>query len=153
MFQAETVTKNKVISIAVQSSYVKFTESLTRMTWFLLSLWFVTTITDKHADDAQRPIYLRTHTNIYWHHLLCSHSSYLYYTEWIIFWRKSSLQRGPQCLYCLKITHVEVIHQLIGFNKIKSFLWNIKNTDGNGINGQNIHTLHPERKISLERVS
>ena len=38
------------------------------------------------------------------------------------------LYRGSQCLYCLNIIHLE---------KTKSFLSITKNTDRNGINGQN----------------
>ena len=50
-------------------------------------------------------------------------SSYLYYTEWIFFLYKHWLRRGLSCFYCWKITHLcIVIHLLIRFNKIKSFL-------------------------------
>ena len=33
------------------------------------------------------------------------------------------------------------------FNRTKSFLQNAKNTDGNGINGQNTHTIHREKEM------
>ena len=40
--------------------------------------------THKHTQHTHGPVDLHTHINIYLHHLLCAHISYLYYTEWII---------------------------------------------------------------------
>ena len=63
------------------------------MWWFLLLFWFDITNTDKDTRHrTYRDQHNYTHINIYWHHLLCAHSSYLYYTEWITFWSKNSLE-------------------------------------------------------------
>ena len=40
----------------------------------------------KDTQHTKGPVDLHTHVNIYLHYLLCAHSSYLYYTEWIIHW-------------------------------------------------------------------
>ena len=40
---------------------------------------------------------------------------------------------------------VKVVNLLIRFNKTNSFLRNTKNTDRNGINGQNAYTTHREK--------
>ena len=50
---------------------------------FLLVLWF-----DKHTHRHRHtgPVYWHIHINTYLHHLLCAHSSYLYYIKWIIHW-------------------------------------------------------------------
>ena len=57
---------------------------------FLLVLWFDITHTNTHkvkdTQHTQGPVDWHTHINIYFHQLLCAHSSYLYYTEWIIHW-------------------------------------------------------------------
>ena len=145
--------QSQKIRLSALQYKVEFTEGFTRMTWFLLSLWFVTTIIDKHTDGTRGLIYLHTHINIYWHHLLCAHPSYL--LHWInnFVTQNFSSKRSTMPLLFKNYSLVEVIHQLIGFNKTKSFLWNIKKTDGNGIDGQNMYTPHTERKITLERAS
>ena len=48
---------------------------------FLLVLWF--DIKHTHTKHTQRPVDWYTHINIYLHHLLCAHSSYLYYIKWL----------------------------------------------------------------------
>ena len=77
------------------------------------------------------------------HHLLCAHSSYLYYNEWIYHWHQ-------------KFT----FHNVFSFqkwftckSKTRFFLWNTNNTDRNGVNKQNTSTPNIQRKITLERVS
>ena len=59
-------------------------------TWcgFLLVLWFDNTHTTKHkhTQHTQWPVDQHIHVNIYLHQLLCAHSSYHYYTEWITHW-------------------------------------------------------------------
>ena len=65
-------------------------------TWcsFLLVLWFDITHTKKHkhthkdTQHTHRPVDQHTHLNIHLHQLLCAHSSYLYYIEWIIQWHQ-----------------------------------------------------------------
>ena len=44
------------------------------------------THTHKYTQQTQGPIDWHTHINISYQHLSCSHSSYLYYIEWIIHW-------------------------------------------------------------------
>ena len=62
--------------------------------------------TQTNTHTTRRDQYTYTHINIYWHHLVCAYRSCLYYIEWTIFWYKHLLCRGPQCLYCSKITHL-----------------------------------------------
>ena len=68
--------------------------SLRSDTWcsFLLVLWFdiTHTNTNTHTDTqhTQGPVDQHTHVNKYLHQLLCAHSSYLYYNEWIIHWHQ-----------------------------------------------------------------
>ena len=42
--------------------------------------------TNKDAQHTQGPVGRHTHINIYLHHVLCAHSSYLYHVKWIILW-------------------------------------------------------------------
>ena len=53
---------------------------------FLMVLWF--NITHKDTQHTQGSVDWHTHINIYLHHLLHAHSSYHYYTEWIIHWHQ-----------------------------------------------------------------
>ena len=46
------------------------------------------TYTHKDIQHTQGLVDLHTHINIYLHHLLCAHSSYLYYIGWIIHWHQ-----------------------------------------------------------------
>ena len=39
--------------------------------------------TQKHTEHTQEPVDWHTHMNIYLHHLLCAHSSYLFYIKWL----------------------------------------------------------------------
>ena len=48
----------------------------------------------------------------------------------------------------LLTSHISV---LIRFHKSKSFFWNTKNTERNGVT--ELNTYHTERQITLERVS
>ena len=76
------------------------------------------------------------------HHLICAHSSYLYYKNcWYknFCWYKNLFYGGPVPAFQKFLTTYLL---LIRSNKTKSFLWNIKNTDRNGINEQNTHHTH-----------
>ena len=42
------------------------------------------TQTHKATHHIKGPVDLHTHINIYLYHLLCAHSNYFYYIEWII---------------------------------------------------------------------
>ena len=65
--------------------------------------------------------------------------------------QRFTLQRSTMCFLFRNYSLVEAIHLLIRFKKTNSFLWNIKNTVRNGINGRNRH--HTQRgKIILERL-
>ena len=65
---------------------------------FLLVLWFDITHTQIQTQHTQGPVHWHTHINTYLHHLLFVHSSYLYYTEWKIYF--------PQCLFFSNIIHL-----------------------------------------------
>ena len=78
------------------------------------------------------------------HHLICAHSGYLYYKNcWYknFCWYKNLFYGGPVPAFQKFLTTYLL---LIRSNKTKSFLWNTKNTDRNGINEQNTH--HTQRK-------
>ena len=76
----------------------------THKIWFFSStlIWYLTL---KNTQHTQGLTDWHTHINIYQHHLLCAHSSCVYFIEWIISWYKNLLYRIPQCLCFLKITH------------------------------------------------
>ena len=65
--------------------------------------------------------------------------------------QRFTLQRSTMCFLFRNYSLVEAIHLLIRFKKTNSFLWNIKNTVRNGINGHNRHHTQRE-KITLERL-
>ena len=44
------------------------------------------TLTHTKTQSTLGPVDWLNHINTYLYHLLCAHSSYLYYTEWIIHW-------------------------------------------------------------------
>ena len=50
---------------------------------FLLVIWFDITYA-KHRQYIQGPADWHTHINLYLHHLLDTHSSYLYYVRWCV---------------------------------------------------------------------
>ena len=151
MFQAEEVTKNKVINIAIQSRIYRrfYTDDM---------VFAITMICNHNHWQTYRR---HTGTNILTHTykyiltppVMCAPQ--LPVLHWInnFVTQNFSSKRSTMPLLFKNYSLVEVIHQLVGFNKTKSFLWNIKKTDGNGINGQNMHTPHTERKITLGRVS
>ena len=57
------------------------------ITWFFtgMLIWYHI---HKHPNTqhTQGPVDWHTHINIYLHHLLCAHSSYLYYSKWLNEW-------------------------------------------------------------------
>ena len=60
--------------------------------------------------------------------------------------QKFTLQKSTMSLLFKNYLFVEVIYLLlIKFNNTKSFMWNTKNTDRNGINEQNTHTPPREK--------
>ena len=70
------------------------------------------------------------------------------------FWYKNVFYRGPQCLYCLKLAHLQKSFICLLDSRRVSPSCEIKNTDRNGINWQNSYTArHTERKRTLEQVS
>ena len=69
------------LGVCFKQQDVKFTEVWNM--WFFagtLTLYH----THKPTQHTHGPVDLHTHINIYLHHLLCAHNSYLYYIEWII---------------------------------------------------------------------
>ena len=85
----------------------------------LISISHTQTNTQHHVEGP-----IDWHINIYYRHLLCAHSSYLYYVELITHWYQNFiLQRSP--ILCFS----KIAYLLIRFNKTKYFLWNTKNTD------------------------
>ena len=117
-------------------------------------IWYHThTNTHTHEDTqhTQGPVNWHAHINIYLYHLLCSHSSYLYYTEWITHWYQKCTFHNVFSFQ--KLCACKVIYLLIRCYESRFFLWNTNNTDRNGVNKQKTHTPNTQRKITLERVS
>ena len=60
--------------------------------WHVVFCWYSDLISHTHkhtykdTQHTQGPVYWHTHIYIDLHHLLCAHSSYLYYTEWRFHW-------------------------------------------------------------------
>ena len=63
---------------------------------FASTLIWYDTHRQTYTGHTRTNILAHTHINTYWHDLLRTHSSYLYYTEWITFWYKDLLYRGTQ---------------------------------------------------------
>ena len=117
----------------------------------MLVLWF--DITHIYTQHTQWPIDWHSYINIYQHNLLCAHSSYLYYSELIIFWYQKFTFHNIFAFQ--KLLTCKVIYLLIRYNKTKFCLCDVKNSDRCGINKQYTHTCssNTQRKITLERVS
>ena len=102
---------------------------------FLLVFWFDITQTKTHRTPR---VYLY---NIYKYHLLCAHSSCLYYIEWIVCWyQRFVLRNSTMSLLFKNYSLVEVINLLIRFDITKFFPWNRKKTNRNGTN-KHTHAL------------
>ena len=84
-----------------------------------------------------------THTDIYWPALP-------WMNKFMI--EKITLEKSAKGLLFKNYSLSEVIHCMIRFSKIKSFVWSTKNTNRNGINGQNTHSTQTE-KDNFKRVS
>ena len=80
---------------------------------FLLVLWVEFTHINTHTNmhtKTQGPVDWHTHINIYLHHLLYAHSSYLYCMDWIIHWHQTFIFQNAfsfQQLFSCKI-HISV---------------------------------------------
>ena len=101
-----------------------------------------------YAHQTQGP--MDWHINIYEHHLLCAHSSYLYHIE-LITRIRNLFYRSQQYLFFKNFSLAEVTYLLIRFSKTKSIPRNTKNTNRNRANKQKTYIPHIERKVTLER--
>ena len=134
------------ILVPFMQQVIKCVVGLTQMTWFLLALWF--DITHTQTNNIQ---YIKGprdwHINIYYHHLSCAHSSYLYHIELISHWYQKFIQQSSAISFFSKNSSLaEVTSWLIRFIKTKFFVWNTKNTNKNGVNEQNPYAhVHRER--------
>ena len=110
------------------------------------------THTHTHTTHSVTSRLNHTHINIYLYQLLCAHSSYLCYIEWIIHW--FTKMYFPQCLFYLKIIHLQKPYLLIRCYKTSLFLWSGNNTDINGVNKQNTHThtKHSEKENTTQTL-
>ena len=92
------------------------------------------------SNQIQGLIDWHTHINVYQHYLLCAHSNYLYYIEWIIGWyQKFTLTSFTMSLLFKNYQLVEVTCLLTRCHKTKFFPWNTKNTEKHGANKQSTH--------------
>ena len=105
---------------------IKFTEI-----WNMFFYWYSDLIshTQTHTahSEASR---LTCPYNIYLHHLLYAHSSYLYYIKWLL---------STMSFLFKNYSIVKVIYLLIRCYKTRFFQWNKDNTDRNGVIQQNTH--------------
>ena len=88
----------------------------------------------------------------YLHHLLCAHSSYVYYNEWIIHWYQKftffSKVFSFQKLFTCK-SHVCWLDAIkLGSCQTQIILIEMVET-----NSTHTHTINTHRKITLEKVS
>ena len=115
------------------------------LTYNVAFCWYSDLISHKHIHTlkdtqyTQGPVDWHIHINIYLHHLLCAHNSYLYYTEWIIYWYQKFTFHNA--LLFKIYSFLKVIYLLIRWcYKTRFFLWNTNNIDRNSVNKQNTHT-------------
>ena len=146
----------KDLAMCFMHQGIKFTVGLTLMTWLLVAFWFDVTHTNKYTHNTHRD--QKRHINVYLHHLLCAHSSYLYYIELITPWYQKLLLRWSTISLLFKncsfqksrICYLDSI-RLSPYTK--PFLWNTKNTDRNCVNELRKPTPHKKRKMTLERIN
>ena len=74
----------KDLDVCFMQQGVRFTEVWHNVIFY----WYSNLIlqTHKHTQHTQGPVDWHTHINICLHHLLCAHSSYLYYIRWLNKW-------------------------------------------------------------------
>ena len=124
---------------------IKFTKGLKRMTWFLLVLWFDITHRQTHTGHTRTNRLTHKYKYMTTPPVFCILQLTTLYGKNYLLIQKFTLQRSTMSLLFKNYSLVKVIHLLIRFNKSRSFLWNTKNTDRNGINEQNTHTTHREK--------
>ena len=108
---------------------------LARMTWFLLVLKHRQTHTGYTRTNRL------THKYILIPPVLCTQQ--LPILHWMKKWcKKFTLRESIVPPLFKKYSLVEDIYLPIRFRKTKSFLWNTKNTERNGVYEQNAHTTH-----------
>ena len=71
----------------------------------------------------------------------CAHSSYFYYTEWVIHWYQKSTFHNDFSFQILFI-HLLKPYLLIRCCNTRFFWWNTNNTDRNGVNKQNMKIVN-----------
>ena len=71
----------------------------------------------------------------------CAHSSYFYYTEWVIHWYQKSTFHNDFSLQILFIYLLKP-YLLIRCCNTRFFWWNTNNTDRNGVNKQNMKIVN-----------
>ena len=135
-------------SLCFMQQGIKFSDGLTRMAWFC---WYSVTETGKNTRDIQGPTDWHTYNYILTPSVMCTQQ--LPVLLWMInlLIQKFTFQRSTVPLFFKNCSPVGVTYVLIRFNKIKSYLWNTKNTDRNSVNSKT-YTPHTERKITSERV-
>ena len=71
----------------------------------------------------------------------CAHSSYFYYTEWVIHWYQKSTFHNDFSFQILFI-HLLKPYLLIRCCNTRFFWWNTNNTNRNGVNKQNMKIVN-----------
>ena len=118
------------------------------MTHNVFFYWCSDLISHTNTRTAHSRVSKLTHPyNIYLHHLLRAHSSYLYEIKWL-------LSTMPSLFKNYSI--VKDIYHLIRCDKTRFLMWDTDNTDRNGVNNKtkhthihtHTHTPNSERKIT-----
>ena len=109
----------------------------------LLVLWFEITHRHTHTGHTRTNRLIHTYKYILTPAVMCTQQLPVLHWMNTLLIQTFLLQRSTMSLKNYSL--VEVIYLLIRFHKIKSFLWNTKNTVRNGVNEQNTHSTHIEK--------
>ena len=93
---------SSLATLVPEGSWCVFYATRHQVNWGLIHevfYWWSDLITHKHTQHTQGPVDWHTCIIIYWHHLLCAHSNYLYYIKWLNEWFTDIEIYFPQCLF------------------------------------------------------
>ena len=122
---------------------IRFNEGLAQMALLLLVFWFHITHRQKLTGHTRTNIVTETCKYILTLPVICAQQQHVLHWMSKCLIQKFTLRNFKMSLLFKNYSLVEVICVLIRFNKFP--LSNTKNTDKNGINGQNTHTTDREK--------
>ena len=103
------------------------------------------TPTHKYIENARTNRLRRKYKYILTSPVMCTHQLMHTLKMNNLLIQKFILQRFTTSFLLKNYSLLKFIYLLIIFNNIKSFMWNTKNTDRNGLNEQNTHTTYREK--------